>query len=309
MRVGITRKIESTGALPAGMTRSRQMLALIVGAFGITVWWGSQREAADATKPIGLVDPQNVTVLDESTIRVGSFNIHCAKGDDGQVDLGRVAKCLANLDFVSLNEVRGAANYRKTQAAILGRKLGMASMFAPTERRWWHGHFGNGLLTRAELTGWQVIPLVGTRDHKFRNAILTSIKHKDTDVRILLTHLDTQDDRRIQLQSVIHLFLALREPAILMGDFNTTANDPLLQGLLQTPGVTDAVQAGIKHPLPGNRIDWIITRGLRCVDAGYEETDASDHPVVWAELGIDPTHKIPSRNVPMTASKREAKHD
>jgi endonuclease/exonuclease/phosphatase (EEP) superfamily protein YafD len=32
------------------------------------------------------------------------------------------------------------------------------------------------------------------------------------------------------------------------------------------------------------RIDWILVEGLAVVDAGAVETDASDHPLIWAEL-------------------------
>jgi endonuclease/exonuclease/phosphatase family metal-dependent hydrolase len=84
---------------------------------------------------------------------------------------------------------------------------------------------------------------------------------------------------------VIARFLALPEPAVLLGDLNSDANDPLIRGLLSTPGVCDAV-----GPKPGpnraERIDWIIARGLRPVDAGIRDNGASDHPLVWAELEL-----------------------
>lgn len=309
-RIESDRKTHARGPKTARIFRRfKTQLLLIVGCLGFVIWSGSQREAADATKPLRLVDPQQTSVLDRPSFRIGTFNIHSGKGQDGLTDLDRVAKWLTNFDFVALNEVRGATDYRQTQAAVLGKKLNMAALFAATERRWWHGHVGNGLLTKAQLTSWQVIPLVSTDNHKFRNAILTSIRHEDATVRILLTHLDTRRDRAAQLQAVIQLFLALDEPAILMGDLNTTAADPLLHSLLRTPGVTDALQAGISKSLPESRIDWIITRGLRCLDAGYENTDASDHPVVWTQLQFDSPLSSQSSTVPVTESIEKSKHD
>ena len=82
---------------------------------------------------------------------------------------------------------------------------------------------------------------------------------------------------------MISLYLALSEPAILLGDLNSDAGDPQIRRLLATPGVTDAV-GKILGPRDQPRIDWIITRGLRCVDAGIRDSGASDHQAVWAEL-------------------------
>jgi endonuclease/exonuclease/phosphatase family metal-dependent hydrolase len=71
-----------------------------------------------------------------------------------------------------------------------------------------------------------------------------------------------------------------------MGDLNTAASDPQIQRLLAVNGVCDAVAQANKNHVPEKRIDWIFTRGLRCITAGHVPTVASDHPVVWAELEI-----------------------
>ena len=106
---------------------------------------------------------------------------------------------------------------------------------------------------------------------------------------MLLTHVTRGDDRdrQTQLRTVIALFRALAEPAILLGDMNSQADDPQIRALLDTPGVVDPVGEVLGSEAP-SRIDWIITRGLRCLDAGVVETEASDHPLVWAEVELLP---------------------
>ncbi|HEY2838423.1 MAG TPA: endonuclease/exonuclease/phosphatase family protein, partial [Pirellulales bacterium] len=106
-------------------------------------------------------------------------------------------------------------------------------------------------------------------------------------VNVLLTHLDSRDlDRRQkQLRAAGELFLSLAEPAILLGDLNSMADDEQLRRLLDSPGVTDAVTAGGAKSNT-DRIDWIITRGLRTLDSGVIDNGASDHPFVWAELEV-----------------------
>ena len=280
--------VEKSRRGPHRSSRVRWVVSLLVGGFGLVVWCGSDRVPADPTEPLFLSGNVQHESLPRRSIRVGTFNIHGGKGRDGHVDLDRTAACLADLDFAGLNEVHGNPfGFGRDQAAELGRKSGMAWLFAPTERRWWHNHFGNGLLTRVALTGFHRIPLPSTQSCKYRNAVLTGFWAGEQKVQVLVVHVDRVRDRVAQLQAVSDLFLSLDEPAILMGDLNTPADDPHLKRLLSVPGVSDAVGEGLDGNAPAERIDWIITRGFRCVRAEYLPTDASDHPVVRAELELD----------------------
>jgi endonuclease/exonuclease/phosphatase family metal-dependent hydrolase len=104
----------------------------------------------------------------------------------------------------------------------------------------------------------------------------------------LLTHITRRDDRdrREQLRSVIALFLAIDKPAILLGDLNSDDEDPQIRQLLQTPGVSDPVAEVLGGETPP-RIDWVLTRGFRSLDAGVYDNGASDHPLVWAEIALE----------------------
>ena len=51
-------------------------------------------------------------------------------------------------------------------------------------------------------------------------------------------------------------------------------------------GVRDAA-ADVVWPSGRKKIDWIITRGLETVRAEVRQTDASDHPVLSAELQVE----------------------
>ncbi len=76
------------------------------------------------------------------------------------------------------------------------------------------------------------------------------------------------------------------EPALLMGDLNGEANDSSVVPILKAPGVKDAVGSVLGANVPADRIDWIFTKGLETISAGVEKNDASDHPMVWAELKL-----------------------
>ncbi|MGA2060548.1 MAG: endonuclease/exonuclease/phosphatase family protein [Thermoguttaceae bacterium] len=238
-----------------------------------------------------LIAPIDVKKNQQSSrLRIGTFNIHSCKGLDGRRDVDRVAKCLKGIDFAGLNEVQGSNLFEKQdQAALLGQRLGMAWLFAPAIRQWYWMEAGNALLTRLPVIAWHRIPLVRRVDYSYRNAVQLDLRQESDPenrvIHVLLTHVNRRYDseREAQLKEVISMFVSMAEPAVLLGDLNSTAQDAQIRQLMSSPGVIDAVGQvlGAKDP---ERIDWIFVRGLRCLDAGIVENDASDHPLVWAEL-------------------------
>ncbi|MCX7419820.1 MAG: endonuclease/exonuclease/phosphatase family protein [Planctomycetia bacterium] len=219
-----------------------------------------------------------------SVLRIGTFNIHGGKGRNGRRDLTKTASCLEDLDIVGLNEVRSDwFAWQPDQAEEIGRILKMDSLFAPSEQIGWFDRFGNGLLSRLDLTNVVRIPLPGTQRKRYRNATLTSILWNGQVVHLMAVHIDSTRDRSRQLEIVCELFLSLDEPALLMGDLNTREDDPTLQRLLATRGVVDALSAA--KPTE-DHIDWIIVRGLMPMHAEIRDVGASDHPCVRAELRL-----------------------
>lgn len=271
---------------PPSLRRATTPLLAVTVLGGAVVWSGADRAPSVATTPIVLRGEVRPASPARRSIRVGTFNIHGGRGPGGSVDLDATAAVLraSDLDLVGLNEVHGT--FGGDQAADLGGRLEMASLFAGTERRWWHDHFGNGVLTRRPVRGVLRIPLPGTQAKRFRNVILTTLDVGGTPVRVLATHIDTETDRDRQLAAVFELFRSLEPPAVLMGDLNSTAGHPPVAALLAEPGVVDAVAAKLGPGSQTGRIDHVFIRGLTVLDAGVVETPASDHPHVWAELAV-----------------------
>lgn len=275
------------------------LVLVFVGVF----WIGANRVPADATRKIAWRGDAKHKSLPDNTFRIASFNIHGGKGTDRRLDLRRIADCIEDveLQFVGLNEVHGSRfGTRLNQAEELGQHLQMAALFVPTERRFWQPSFGNGLLTHIATTPVHRLPLPCTQGKKYRTATLTSFQVGGQKVRVLSVHLDRVQDREVQLERVFSLFRDLEKPAILMGDLNTFPNDPLLANWLKDSDIRDAIQKGLGEADPPNRIDWIFTRGLDTVKAGCVPNDASDHPLVWAELKIPAAAKPPESENPRT---------
>jgi endonuclease/exonuclease/phosphatase family metal-dependent hydrolase len=261
--------------------------------FALVYWQGSTKYPTGAASGARLNQVVGTTATDserdasQRTIRIASFNIHGGRGPDGRLDLARTAQQLAGFDLVGLNEVRGT-RWRTSvdQAELLGEQLDLAWLFAPTERRWGRDDFGNGLLAWRADVNWQRMPLPKPSSRTNRNFIWAKLPVGDETIDVLVTHLERGDtaERHLQLQSLGQLFLSLAGPALLMGDLNSTADDPQLRQLLAAPGVSDALSCrGIESP---QRIDWILVRGLNVLDAGLIDRGASDHPLAWAELEV-----------------------
>ncbi|MFQ5731158.1 MAG: endonuclease/exonuclease/phosphatase family protein [Planctomycetaceae bacterium] len=241
---------------------------------------------AIATKPLPVQGRVASESLPGPRFRIGSFNIHGGKNASGNYDLGRTAECLrrANLDVVGLYEVHGRF-WGPDQAAELGAELGVASIFAATERRFWHDHFGNALLTRVALQQVHRIPLPCTQGRKYRNMLLTQFRVGDRTVHLLAAHVDRVKDRDVQLRQIFALFHALEKPAVLIGDLNSLDGDSLIAEL--------AAQGDSRHALrscrkdwPKLRVDWIFTRGLKTVGSACVDDGSSDHPLMWVELEL-----------------------
>ncbi len=266
----------------------RSVILAFVGA--LTIAWAGYRRvpcgAETGTAFYGESTPD--AAVEKKCIRVGSFNIHGGEGRDGRLDLQRTAACLQGLDLVALNEVYGRFYWESAgQAELLARKLSMPWLFVPAEYRWGHNHFGNGMLCSLPIRSWERIPLPRRYGHSCRNLLLLAAAYRGKTLHVVATHLDRSDDRERsnQFHTVADLFLALAEPAILLGDLNTAGDDALLSELLSQPGVRDPVAEILGDKAP-RRIDWLLTRGLDTVDAGLLDNDASDHPCVWAELKL-----------------------
>ncbi len=299
---------EMPSARPRRATWRRR--AAIVGGIAIclviTGRLGSQRRPTGADAGVSLAGEQVAAPRLQDRIRLGTFNIHGGRGTDDRLDLDRTSQALAGLELVGLNEVHGPWLWQTNdQAEILGRALGMNWVFAPAERRWWHHEYGNALLAQCQVTSWQRIPLQRRYGKSCRNVLLARVPLANRELNVLVTHIDRSDDRerREQLRTVGELFLALAEPAVLLGDLNTSADEPALARILAAPGVRDPIAEYMSDP--PRRIDWILCRGLDCARAEYLLDQTSDHPCMRVELVLPRTSlDSPGRAAGRPSSRR-----
>lgn len=265
---------------------AKTLLATAVLAAGI-IGIGSIRAPLPTTQGESL--GANFAPAVGAQVRVATFNIHSGCNAAGKSDLALTAKTLEGFDIIGLQEVYHSLEPGTPPQTTLLATSSQVCLFAATERQYWGDRFGNGLITSIPVSSWKTIPLPSPKDHSRRNAI---IAHSGP-ITFIITHITRSVDQDEQLRTVEKLFLDQPAPAVLMGDLNATSDHPLIQGLLDTPGVGNPLDEKTPEKL-GKHIDWIFTRGMYTRDAGTRDLGASDHPLAWAELAITPAGPQPA---------------
>jgi len=248
--------------------------------------YAGRRTPVGPQQGFGISWPGDSQPAPKSRFRVATYNIRRGKGTDGIRDLNRAAQVLQDADLIGLNEVAGPPFWDEAdQVKQLARDLKIGWLFAPNQFRWHRYHFGNGLLSRMEVGRWTSEPLVYRRAtaKSFRNRLLAEIMAGPQPITFIVTHLDRGQIRPVQLQGVLNEFVA-HTPAVLVGDFNTTAADPVLVAFFADSNNVDAIGQAWGTSDDKNRIDWIITRGLKVLSGGMEPPGVSDHPCYWVDV-------------------------
>ncbi len=248
--------------------------------------YAGRRTPVGPQQGTGISWPNDSQPTPKSRFRVATYNIRRGKGTDGLRDLDRTAQVLRDADLIGLNEVAGPPLWGQAdQAEQLGQTLNIGWLFAPNQFRWHRYHFGNGLLSRLEVGRWTSDPLLFERatTKSFRNRLKAEILAGLQPITFIVTHIDRGQIRPVQLQNVLGEFVT-HTPAVLVGDFNTTAVDPVLVAFFADSNNVDAIGRALGTSDQKNRIDWIITRGMKVLSGGMEPAGVSDHPCYWVDV-------------------------
>jgi endonuclease/exonuclease/phosphatase family metal-dependent hydrolase len=262
------------------------LTALLVSSLLGHLWIANQRVPVAAALGQGVEGQTQAADPSRKQIRVATYNIRRGKGTDRVRDIGRAAGVLRSADIAALNEVAGPSLMGGAdQARQIGERLDAGWLYAPNQRRWYRYHFGNALISRFDIGRWNRAQIAYDRErsHSRRNLLTATVELWNRSVRLLITHLDRGTIRGDQLAYVLEE-LRRYPVAILLGDLNSTRDDPLLRELLADPAYTDAIAATLGSADVAGRVDWIIVRGLRVVGGGFERAGISDHPAYWVDL-------------------------
>ncbi len=229
-----------------------------------------------------------------STLRILAYNVRHGAGMDDVVDLTRAARVIRELqpDVVALQEIdnRTTRTDGVDQAARLGELTGMHAAFG-TFMNYAGGQYGMALLSK--------YPLSDVTNHRLpdgaepRSALAARIRPDDpaSDVVIVGIHLySSAEERLAQAQRIVDILEDERAAVILVGDFNSTPDSPVISLLARTWTIPDKGTDHLTFPShdPSREIDYIMYRPtdrfeVIALDV-IDEPLASDHRPVLLEL-------------------------
>lgn len=233
-------------------------------------------------------------------IRVMSWNLHHGVGEDGKLDLARIAARIREQkpDLVVLQEVDNKCRRSGSvdQAAELAKLTGLTGVFGKAMD---HdgGEYGQAILSKHPLGETKVHRLPG--DGEPRIAFEAAVAVGSKPVRLVSVHLDHQQDaRRLkQAETLVKALEASKEPLIVAGDFNDGPDSAALKAFGDGWTAVKKSEPRLTCPAakPEVEIDHVLLRGLTAASpvTVLPEAVASDHRplVVTASFAGEATKK------------------
>ncbi len=225
---------------------------------------------ATSTQPTGTGPTQSPCANGDAVrVRVLSLNVHSARTDAGDLQLGRIATELRawNADLVMLQEVdRGRERTGGVdQAQWLARRLGFDAVYGPT-RRFRPGSTGNAVLSRWPVADVALAELPTMRGAYRRGLVRATVDVHGQEVDVFATHLDHVSPglRRAQAQAVAAAVRRSPLPVVLGGDLNAEPGMPPTR-TIERSGLVDGWPVvgrddGLTVPAarPRRRIDYVL---------------------------------------------------
>jgi endonuclease/exonuclease/phosphatase family metal-dependent hydrolase len=277
------------GTAEAGVYDGGMTALIRIGVIGCLLALAAGAWAEDAAAPAS------------PTLRVLAWNIHHGEGEDGKLDLERIAGVIRKsaADVVFLQEVddRTQRTGRVAQAEELARLTGLQATFGKA-MDFQGGGYGNAILTRWAPTDVRVVPLPGGGEPRCALAVTVDVPGGVGKTTVVSTHLDVSSaaSRERHAKELATAFVDHPHLVILGGDFNATPDeapvaafaDPWLRpqkegantGTIPVGEPTREIDFILLKPAPGRKAPAVLRHSV------IEEKTASDHRPVLMELHV-----------------------
>ncbi|MES2922015.1 MAG: endonuclease/exonuclease/phosphatase family protein [Verrucomicrobiota bacterium] len=227
------------------------------------------------------------------SLRIVSWNLHHGVGEDGKLDLERIAAVIRNAtpDLVALQEIdkQCGRSGKVDQPAELAKLTGLIGVFGKA-MDFDGGGYGQVILSRYPILRSEVHPLPGNSEPRI--AFEATVSIEGSEIQFISVHLGLDSAERLaQAKTLTELAAQDARRSILCGDFNAIPESPPLAALA---GIWKAVPK--KAPVltcpagkPQEEIDHVFARGFPNPSPliVIPETVASDHRPLLAEITLE----------------------
>ena len=232
-------------------------------------------------------------------MKIMTFNTqHCKNFVTGKIDFQIMADAVKKLnpDIVGLNEVRGKgpdAGY-ENQTEILSDLTGMKyRYFAKAFDVKSENPYGNALLSKIPIVSADAAYVpnpIPKPEYKYYEQRCVLKAKFENGLTVLITHFGLNPDEQENAVKTVLSQLA-NEKCILMGDFNVSPDNPVLDPirsrLNDTASLFGSPLCSYPSDNPGVKIDYIFASpDIEIIKADIPEIIASDHRPHTAEISI-----------------------
>ena len=233
------------------------------------------------------------------TLKVMTFNTqHCLDYLAQKIDFEVMAEAIRREepDIVGLNEMRGAGQNEEyaAQVDILSELTGMKYFhFAPAIEFPGGGPYGNGFLSRIPIEKAETVMIPDPVEKKYDGYYETRCILKATlegGITVLCSHFGLNpDEAESAVKTVVDNLES--EKCILMGDFNVTPNNPVLDPIRERMSdasrLFDCEKLSFPSDKPSCKIDYIFASpDIEIVCADIPAIVASDHRPHTAQINF-----------------------
>ncbi len=245
---------------------------------------------------------------DKILLRVMTYNIHGCIGADRDVNPGKIAAIIADLDvdIVALQEVDAGHPTReyRDQAQMIADVLGVEHIYFPVELEGLR-RFGLAVLSRFPIVGFDqvrlpnVYPLLNPRK---RGALCARLETPVGPINLINTHLSLfRLERRLQLTALMSgddfTAVPVNEPLVFCGDLNSGPSSDTYKQVsrlltdVQTASLSGSAEDTFHAKSPFFRIDHIFVSShftpLKTeVRKTADTAAASDHLPLVVDLAL-----------------------
>lgn len=210
----------------------------------------------------------SITKDQSNTLRILNYNIHHGVGLDGQLDLKRIAKVIADQkpDIVTLQEVdvEVVRSGGVDQVAELAGLLQFNHIFGKA-MDYQGGEYGNAILSRFPLELVQVHPLSGGNEGRCALEVRVKIPRGEITevISVVTAHLDLASKAtETQAAKLARLAISAEKPVILTGDFNSIRDSAALRNVEEFFTLPPSAGGTSPSDNPKKEIDYIIPEGF-----------------------------------------------
>ncbi len=233
-------------------------------------------------------------------MKIMSFNTqHCLNYLEQKIDFDIMARAIkeCGADIIGLNEMRGecvqAADYAD-QTAILSRLTEIENYyFAEAIKFGGSKPYGNAMLSKLPIISAETIIIPDPSPKKYDGYYETRcvLKAKlEGDITVLITHMGLNPDEQENAVKTILENIA-PERCVLMGDFNMTPENPILnpirERMVDAAKYFDTPKLSFPSDKPDRKIDYIfVSPDVEIIEADIPAIIAADHRPHTAEIKL-----------------------